>query len=147
MLHDSLVPSPSASSTGRFPRRCSAGTVSPPGRTRTGRGVVRKALSRFSASPANEGSSGPWVTTGRSCPPVGSCRPHPEEATLKTLNNVTRAAAVAALALSSLAVPASATGSTGPVRAEIDCPSGYVCIYPEINFGGQPWYDAPWTAA
>ncbi|MCX4869460.1 peptidase inhibitor family I36 protein [Streptomyces sp. NBC_00825] len=60
---------------------------------------------------------------------------------------MTRAAAVAALALSSLAVPASATGSTGPVRAEIDCPSGYVCIYPEINFGGQPWYDAPWTAA
>ncbi|MYR54750.1 hypothetical protein GTY54_00305 [Streptomyces sp. SID625] len=21
----------------------------------------------------------------------------------------------------------------------MDCPSGYVCIYPEINFGGQPW--------
>ncbi len=21
----------------------------------------------------------------------------------------------------------------------IDCPSGYVRIYPEINFGGQPW--------
>ncbi|WP_169731484.1 peptidase inhibitor family I36 protein [Streptomyces glaucescens] len=26
-----------------------------------------------------------------------------------------------------------------PRRAGIDCPSGYVCIYPEINFGGQPW--------
>ncbi|MGW1897713.1 peptidase inhibitor family I36 protein [Streptomyces hirsutus] len=26
-----------------------------------------------------------------------------------------------------------------PVRAGIDCPSGYVCIYPEIDFGGQPW--------
>jgi hypothetical protein len=23
--------------------------------------------------------------------------------------------------------------------AQIDCPDGYVCIYPEINFGGQPW--------
>ncbi|MPY47100.1 hypothetical protein FPZ41_01000 [Streptomyces sp. K1PN6] len=21
----------------------------------------------------------------------------------------------------------------------MDCPDGYVCIYPEINFGGQPW--------
>ncbi|MGP3974307.1 peptidase inhibitor family I36 protein [Streptomyces sp. 8N114] len=21
----------------------------------------------------------------------------------------------------------------------IDCPNGYVCIYPDINFGGQPW--------
>ncbi|MDV9197403.1 MULTISPECIES: peptidase inhibitor family I36 protein [unclassified Streptomyces] len=57
------------------------------------------------------------------------------------INNVMRAAAVAALALSSLAVPtfASASGSTGTVRAEIDCPPDYVCIYPEINFGGQPW--------
>ncbi|WP_327241895.1 peptidase inhibitor family I36 protein [Streptomyces sp. NBC_01320] len=52
---------------------------------------------------------------------------------------VMRAATVAALALSSPAVPASASGSTGTVRAGIDCPSGYVCIYPEINFGGQPW--------
>ncbi|MFF9811605.1 peptidase inhibitor family I36 protein [Streptomyces coeruleorubidus] len=25
------------------------------------------------------------------------------------------------------------------MKAAIDCPSGYVCIYPEINFGGQPW--------
>ncbi|MFB7214762.1 peptidase inhibitor family I36 protein [Streptomyces sp. NPDC056255] len=54
------------------------------------------------------------------------------------IKNVMRAAAVAALALSSLAVPASASAS-GMVRAEIDCPPGYVCIYPEINFGGQPW--------
>ncbi|MGW1091129.1 peptidase inhibitor family I36 protein [Streptomyces sp. NPDC002596] len=53
------------------------------------------------------------------------------------IKNVMRAAAVAALALSSLTVPASA--STGTVRTGIDCPSGYVCIYPEINFGGQPW--------
>lgn len=21
----------------------------------------------------------------------------------------------------------------------VDCPDGYVCIYPEIDFGGQPW--------
>ncbi|WP_371099954.1 peptidase inhibitor family I36 protein [Streptomyces sp. PU_AKi4] len=50
-----------------------------------------------------------------------------------------RAAAVAALVLCPTAVPASATTQTGTVRAAIDCPSGYVCIYPEINFGGQPW--------
>ncbi|MER5852959.1 peptidase inhibitor family I36 protein [Streptomyces sp. NPDC002012] len=37
-----------------------------------------------------------------------------------------RAAAVAALALFSLAVPASASGSTRTVRAGIDCPSGWV---------------------
>ncbi|OKJ85713.1 peptidase inhibitor family I36 protein [Streptomyces sp. CB02400] len=50
-----------------------------------------------------------------------------------------RAAAVAALSLLPLTAPASATTQTGTVRAAIDCPSGYVCIYPEINFGGQPW--------
>ncbi|WP_425587080.1 peptidase inhibitor family I36 protein [Streptomyces violaceusniger] len=32
-----------------------------------------------------------------------------------------------------VAVPADAR------PAEIDCPDGYVCIYPEIGFGGQPW--------
>ncbi|MFD7132018.1 peptidase inhibitor family I36 protein [Streptomyces sp. NPDC059894] len=47
--------------------------------------------------------------------------------------------AVAALALLPLAVPASASSAAGAVRAAIDCPSGYVCIYPEIHFGGQPW--------
>ncbi|WP_318218996.1 peptidase inhibitor family I36 protein [Streptomyces sp. SCL15-6] len=50
-----------------------------------------------------------------------------------------RATAVAALALFPLAVPASASPETGTARAAIDCPSGYVCIYPEIDFGGQPW--------
>ncbi|MGW3956234.1 peptidase inhibitor family I36 protein [Streptomyces sp. NPDC004752] len=56
------------------------------------------------------------------------------------MKKVMRAAAVAALALSPLAgVPASASEATTAGRAAIDCPSGYVCIYPEIDFGGQPW--------
>ncbi|WP_406471938.1 peptidase inhibitor family I36 protein (plasmid) [Streptomyces hirsutus] len=50
-----------------------------------------------------------------------------------------RAAAVVALALLPLAVPASAGAGTVRSGAGIDCPSGYVCIYPEIDFGGQPW--------
>ncbi|MFI5752884.1 peptidase inhibitor family I36 protein [Streptomyces sp. NPDC051644] len=58
------------------------------------------------------------------------------------IKTVKRVAAFAALALMPLAVPAttaSASSPAGRVRAAIDCPSGYVCIYPEINFGGQPW--------
>ncbi|CAL9278540.1 peptidase inhibitor family I36 protein [Streptomyces sp. SudanB91_2054] len=27
----------------------------------------------------------------------------------------------------------------GGARVHSRCPSGCVCIYPEINFGGQPW--------
>lgn len=50
-----------------------------------------------------------------------------------------RFAAVAALPLCPMAVPASASSTPSLVQAGIDCPSGYVCIYPEINFGGQPW--------
>ncbi|MFF5256862.1 peptidase inhibitor family I36 protein [Streptomyces leeuwenhoekii] len=50
-----------------------------------------------------------------------------------------RAAAVTALALTPLVLPASASSEPRAARAAIDCPSGYVCIYPEINFGGQPW--------
>ncbi|MFJ8719672.1 peptidase inhibitor family I36 protein [Streptomyces violaceus] len=50
-----------------------------------------------------------------------------------------RAAAIAALVLASMAIPASASPAPGAVRAPIDCPYGYVCIYPEIDFGGQPW--------
>ncbi|MFC4034692.1 peptidase inhibitor family I36 protein [Streptomyces polygonati] len=42
------------------------------------------------------------------------------------------AAAVAALLLSAPAADARPT-------AEITCPAGYVCIYPDINYGGQPW--------
>ncbi|MGF1240242.1 peptidase inhibitor family I36 protein [Streptomyces sp. 2-6] len=51
------------------------------------------------------------------------------------------AGAVAALAFPPLSVPASATNQAAPgsATAGIDCPGGYVCIYPEINFGGQPW--------
>ncbi|MDO0929773.1 peptidase inhibitor family I36 protein [Streptomyces sp. TG1A-8] len=52
---------------------------------------------------------------------------------------MTRAAAVAVLVLFPLAAPAAASTQTSTAGAAIDCPSGYVCIYPEINFGGQPW--------
>ncbi|MGA5364223.1 peptidase inhibitor family I36 protein [Streptomyces purpurascens] len=55
------------------------------------------------------------------------------------IKNLMRAAALAALVLAPMAVPASASSSPGAVKAAIDCPSGYVCIYPEIDFGGQPW--------
>lgn len=50
-----------------------------------------------------------------------------------------RSVAVSTLALLPLTAPTPAAGETGAARAAIDCPSGYVCIYPEINFGGQPW--------
>ncbi|GAA4781690.1 hypothetical protein GCM10023220_00120 [Streptomyces ziwulingensis] len=50
-----------------------------------------------------------------------------------------RAAAVASLAVLPVTAPASASSETSTTRAAIDCPDGYVCIYPEINFGGQPW--------
>ncbi|MFF0109588.1 peptidase inhibitor family I36 protein [Streptomyces hirsutus] len=53
------------------------------------------------------------------------------------IKNMMRAGATAALALLPLAIPASA--EAGTVRASVDCPSGYVCIYPKIDFGGQPW--------
>ncbi|MDQ0753917.1 hypothetical protein QF034_008148 [Streptomyces africanus] len=49
-----------------------------------------------------------------------------------------RAGAVAALALLPMAAPAAASKEAGVAQAGIDCPAGYVCIYPEINFGGQP---------
>ncbi|MFK0120745.1 peptidase inhibitor family I36 protein [Streptomyces sp. NPDC090994] len=55
------------------------------------------------------------------------------------LKKLMRAAAVAALALTPLAVPAAASSEPRAAAAGIDCPDGYVCIYPEINFGGQPW--------
>ncbi|CAL9331044.1 peptidase inhibitor family I36 protein [Streptomyces sp. NPDC090994] len=55
------------------------------------------------------------------------------------MTNLMRAAAAAALTLAPLAVPASASGDPHSTHIAIDCPSGYVCVYPEINFGGQPW--------
>ncbi|MFB7076444.1 peptidase inhibitor family I36 protein [Streptomyces sp. NPDC056308] len=58
------------------------------------------------------------------------------------IKTVKRVAAFAALALMPLAAPATTATASSPasgVRAEIECPPGYVCIYPEINFGGQPW--------
>ncbi|MEV7130652.1 peptidase inhibitor family I36 protein [Streptomyces sp. NPDC093260] len=57
------------------------------------------------------------------------------------IRSVMRAGAVAALAFLPLSAPASATADGGQnlARARIYCPSGHVCIYPEINFGGQPW--------
>ncbi|NJP74120.1 peptidase inhibitor family I36 protein [Streptomyces sp. C1-2] len=46
----------------------------------------------------------------------------------------------AAAALVPLLLTAPADAAPHPGRAAgIDCPGGYVCIYPEINFGGQPW--------
>lgn len=55
------------------------------------------------------------------------------------IKNSLRATVVASLALFPLAAPAAASPVKTAARAAIDCPSGYVCIYPEINFGGQPW--------
>jgi hypothetical protein len=46
------------------------------------------------------------------------------------IKNLMRAAAIAAPALAPMAVPASASQHPGAVKAAIDCPSGYVCIYP-----------------
>jgi hypothetical protein len=54
------------------------------------------------------------------------------------IKNLMRTAAIAALALAPMAVPSSASSTPSAVKAAIDCPSGYVCIYPETNFGGQP---------
>jgi hypothetical protein len=49
--------------------------------------------------------------------------------------------AAAALTPLLLTAPADAAGHSRPtsVLAEIGRPDGYVCIYPEIDFGGQPW--------
>jgi hypothetical protein len=58
------------------------------------------------------------------------------------------AAAVLALAPLTSSVPAQAGAvdtASGAQRspvsaaAAVECPDGYVCIYPEIDFGGQPW--------
>ncbi|MFJ9591051.1 peptidase inhibitor family I36 protein [Streptomyces acidicola] len=54
------------------------------------------------------------------------------------IRNAIRAVTVAALASLPLTVPAPSSAQAGAARA-IECPDLYVCIYPEINFGGQPW--------
>ncbi|MFW6724991.1 peptidase inhibitor family I36 protein [Streptomyces sp. MAR4 CNY-716] len=36
-------------------------------------------------------------------------------------------------------VTAVAPSTPAAASAAIACPNGYVCIYPDINFGGQPW--------
>ncbi|MFI5682120.1 peptidase inhibitor family I36 protein [Streptomyces cellulosae] len=55
----------------------------------------------------------------------------------------TRTLLAAAAALDPLLITAptadAASGSAAGQAAGTDCPDGYVCIYPEINFGGQPW--------
>lgn len=62
---------------------------------------------------------------------------------------MTRSAVAAVLALLPLSLPSSAqatgtvmkpgTGTTTSAVRAVSCPDGYVCIYPDINFGGQPW--------
>ncbi|MFJ5726249.1 hypothetical protein [Streptomyces sp. NPDC093149] len=66
------------------------------------------------------------------------------------IKTVKRVAAFAALALMPLAVPATTAAAFSPaggVRAEIDCPPGYVCIYPRSTSAASPGSAAPSTAA
>jgi hypothetical protein len=35
--------------------------------------------------------------------------------------------------------PAQATTAGAPAQHQISCPRGFVCIYPEIDFNGQPY--------
>ncbi|MFJ8187883.1 peptidase inhibitor family I36 protein [Streptomyces sp. NPDC096105] len=58
---------------------------------------------------------------------------------MSVIKTLMRSVAVSALALLPLSAPTSAAGESGAARVGIGCPSGYVCIYPEIDFGGQPW--------
>ncbi|MEU5646610.1 peptidase inhibitor family I36 protein [Streptomyces milbemycinicus] len=50
-----------------------------------------------------------------------------------------RAAVAAALDLSSPDDADIGLRRPGTTHAAIDCPDGYVCIHPEVNFVGQPW--------
>ncbi|GDY49651.1 hypothetical protein SVIO_002740 [Streptomyces violaceusniger] len=52
---------------------------------------------------------------------------------------LSRGLAAAAPTVSLLAAGAPVAVPADARPAEIDCPDGYVCIYPEIGFGGQPW--------
>ncbi|MFF5523102.1 peptidase inhibitor family I36 protein [Streptomyces coeruleorubidus] len=72
--------------------------------------------------------------------PGATCHPRAQRPVPLVLDQKPDACfAVAALALAPMAVLASASSAPSAVTAAIDCPSGYVCIHPEINFGGQPW--------
>ncbi|MBI0313696.1 peptidase inhibitor family I36 protein [Streptomyces javensis] len=58
----------------------------------------------------------------------------------------TKSGALTALAVGAalaVAVPATADAAVsapqGRTQARVACPSGFVCIYPSINFGGQPY--------
>ncbi|WP_257231494.1 peptidase inhibitor family I36 protein [Streptomyces sp. Rer75] len=55
------------------------------------------------------------------------------------MNHLSRSLVAAALTVPLLTAVAPTAASATSRSAEIDCPDGYVCIYPEINFGGQPW--------
>jgi hypothetical protein len=46
-------------------------------------------------------------------------------------------AAVLAASLATVLLPTSAADARP--SEQIACPSGYVCVYPEIDFVGQPW--------
>lgn len=53
------------------------------------------------------------------------------------IKTVTRTVLAAAFTLLPMAL--STPGHAAAAAAAAECPGGYVCIYPEINFGGQPW--------
>ncbi|KOV78388.1 hypothetical protein ADL02_24795 [Streptomyces sp. NRRL WC-3723] len=62
----------------------------------------------------------------------------------RTVGTALLAAAVPVVLAASLTglVPAHATTTTGAhavARDQIACPRGFVCIYPDINFNGQPY--------
>ncbi|MGV9852997.1 peptidase inhibitor family I36 protein [Streptomyces sp. NPDC003442] len=55
------------------------------------------------------------------------------------MNHLSCGLVAAALTVPLLTVAAPAAAPADARSAEIDCPGGYVCIYLEINFGGQRW--------
>lgn len=59
------------------------------------------------------------------------------------LMHTRRSAVTALLAASVLAVPLAgvvpAHAAPSAARDKIACPRGFVCIYPDINYVGQPW--------
>ncbi|MFE9069326.1 peptidase inhibitor family I36 protein [Streptomyces violaceusniger] len=55
------------------------------------------------------------------------------------MNHLSRGLVTAALTVPLLTAAAPAAAPAAARPAVIDCPDGYVCIYPETGFGGQPW--------